>query len=278
MKKPIEVTHISSKEERDPLLEYNTINVQELIKIPLCGVGFDDVTLDEAVAKIKFLIDSKKKSSHVMLLDPVKLMYFRENGKLHHITENADMILAEGCGIKWASDFVGKPIKGRIPTIGLMMDLIRLAEIKNYTIFLYGGKENIVESIYHNLSRHFPKIRIVGRHAGFLNANRELMVKESMRKTSPDIIFIAKDFLDQEKWIDENRDYFGKSVIIGVNGSFDILSGKVKKAPDFFKTRGLTWFWRMLTHPWKINRYFRLIQFFVLALLNKIKNKKQSRK
>lgn len=277
MQDPKDITHISPKDERDLLLEYSKINVHNLTKVNLCGIEFDNVNIDEAVAAIKYFIDKKDHFHHILLLDPVKLIYFMPGKKFSYIAEKADMILAEGAGIAWASNTMNKPLKERIPAIGLMMDIFRMAEIKNYTIFLYGSKDEIIERVYFILTRHFPKIRIVGRHAGHLKPQRELMVKESIRKTSPDIIFIAKNFLEQEKWIEENAEYLGNSVVIGVNGSFDILSGRVKKAPDYFKTKGLIWLWRIFVKPWRIVRLVNLVHFFLLVIYNSFKNKKDQK-
>jgi len=269
---PEKIQHISSKEERDAILEYNSIDLSSLTKETICSIPFDNVSIDEAVAKIKKILDSdSKKPHHVLLLDPIKAMYFRQKGKYHEIAQNADMIIAAGAGLRWASRLAGKPLKERISTIALVMDLVRLSEMKNYTLFFYGGSEGVIEKVYFNLTRHFPKIRIVGRHAGHSNPERERMVKESMRKTSPHIIFIANDHIKQEIWINSNREYFGNAVVIGVGNTLDLLSGRVKVAPDWFKTRGLIWLWKLVTQPWKINRVLRFIQFVILAIVQKFK-------
>ncbi|EPG67795.1 glycosyltransferase WecB/TagA/CpsF family protein [Leptospira wolffii serovar Khorat str. Khorat-H2] len=265
MKQPGEIRHLSAKDDRDYLLDYQTLNVENLERTPILGVPFDNASLDEAVAKIYHLMEEKDKFHHVLLLDPIKTMALRKGKKLHRIAQKAGLILAEGAGLQWAARKLGGELKERIPTIALMMDLVRLCELRNYSIFLLGGKEEIVEKVYFNLSRHFPGVRIVGRHAGYLNTQRELLVKESIRKTSPNIIFLAMDFPEQEIWVENNTAFFGHAVVIGVGGAMDILSGKVKKAPNYFKLKGLTWFWRILVRPWRLLRLSRMIGFFVLV-------------
>lgn len=271
MNSPESITHISSKEERDYLLEYQSIDLSSIGKINILGVEVDNATIDEAVAKIAHWIDNKETYHHVLFLDPPRLMKLRSGKKLHRITDKASMILAEGAGLGWASQ--GK-LKGRVPIIALLMDLVRLSELKGYTIFMLGSKEDTIERVFFNLTRHFPKLRIVGRHAGHMNRQRELMVKEAIRKTSPDIILIANDFPEQEIWIENNTGFFGKSVVIGVSGAFDILSGKVKKAPDSFQLKGYTWLWRIIARPFRIFRMFRILQFIIMVLVSRIKIKK----
>ncbi|EQA63367.1 WecB/TagA/CpsF family glycosyltransferase [Leptospira alexanderi] len=274
MKKPDEIVHLSAKDDRDYLLDYQVIQTETLGKTDILGVPFDNVTQDESVAKIYRLLQEKEKFHHILFLDPVKIMSVRKGKKLHRITEKATMILAEGAGLQWAAARLGKILKERISTIALMMDLVRLCELRNYSIFMLGGKEDVIEKVYFTLSRHFPGVRIVGRHAGYMNPQRELMVKESIRKTSPNLIFLAMDFPEQEIWIENNTAFFGHSVIIGVSGSLDILSGKVRKAPNFFKLRGLVWLWRILSKPWRLFRFFRMFQFFTVVFFKSLFQKK----
>ncbi|EPG75824.1 glycosyltransferase WecB/TagA/CpsF family protein [Leptospira fainei serovar Hurstbridge str. BUT 6] len=275
MKQPGEIRHLSAKDDRDYLLDYQSMDVDNLEKTEILGVPFENASLDESVAKIYHLMEEKDHYHHVLLLDPVKTMAIRKGKKLHRIAQKASLILAEGAGLQWAAKRLGGELKERIPTIALMMDLVRLCELRNYSIFLLGGKENIIEKVYFNLSRHFPGVRIVGRHAGYMNSQRELLVKESIRKTSPNIIFLAMDFPEQEIWIENNTAFFGHAVVIGVAGAMDILSGKVRKAPNYFKLHGLTWFWRILVRPWRLVRLSRMIGFFVFVWVKSLFRKKK---
>lgn len=90
------------------------------------------------------------------------------------------------------------------------------------------------------------------------------MVKEAIRKTSPDIIFLAMDFPDQEIWIENNTGYFGKSVVIGTWGTFDTLSGMTRKPPDSFQLKGLHWLWKILIKPYRLDKVIKLIQFYTI--------------
>ncbi|HMV43012.1 MAG TPA: WecB/TagA/CpsF family glycosyltransferase, partial [Leptospiraceae bacterium] len=144
------------------------------------------------------------------------------------------------------------------------------------TLFFLGSKEDIIERLFFNLIRHFPEIRIVGRHSGYLNDARELMVKEAIRKTNPDIIIIGMDFPRQEVWIENNTGYFGKSIVIGVWGNLDTLSGQIKKAPDYFQLRGLTWLWRIFVRPYRLDKIYNTIQFYSSILLENWKLKREA--
>lgn len=263
MKQLSEIVHNSSKDERDILLEYQNIDVSKLETLKVLGIPIDNVTTDEAIAKLFRVLEKKEGMHHVLFLDPIKLMRMRPKKSLHRIAEKAGTILVEGAGIGWMSS--GR-LKERVTPIAVMMDLIRLAELKEFTAFIFGAKDEIVERIYFNLTRHFPKVRIVGRHAGHLDRQREMRVKEAIRKTGPDIIFLAMDFPDQEIWIENNTGYFGKAVVIGVGGALDMLSGADKKAPEWFKERGLIWLWRIIARPYRIQRMWETFYFILLGI------------
>ena len=94
------------------------------------------------------------------------------------------------------------------------------------------------------------------------------MVKEAIRKTEPDIIFVAMDFIEQEEWIENNMQYFGSSVVIGISGTIDILAG-VAKAPYYFQKRGLTWLWRTISRPWNLHKMWILSRFYGKFLISK---------
>ncbi|GBF51740.1 glycosyltransferase [Leptospira ryugenii] len=270
MKQPSEIVHNSSKEERDILLEYQNIDVQKLTTLSILGVPVDNVTIDESIAKLFRILEKKEAMHYVLFLDPIKLMRMRPGKPLHRITQKAGTILVEGAGINWMS---GGRLKDRIPPIAVMMDLIRLAELKEFTIFIFGSKDDIIEKVYFNLTRHFPKVRIVGRQAGHLDRQREMRVKEAIRKTSPDIIFLAMDFPAQEIWIENNTGFFGKALVVGVGGALDMLSGADKKAPEYFKARGLAWLWRIISRPYRIRRIWETFYFIILGLIERFKNR-----
>jgi len=276
MKEQFQIVHQSAKEERDYFLEYQNIDTTDRPKLNLAGIEFDNISRDKSVAVILDWIKKKEKFNHVLFLDPLKLIVMREGKPLNRITKKASMVLAESGGIEWASSQVGMKLVERISIISLMMDLIRYSEKQSLTLFFLGSKEKVIEQLFFNLIKHFPAIRIVGRHSGYLTKERELMVKEAIRKTSPDIIFLGMDFPEQELWIENNTGFFGKSVVIGTWGTFDILSGNLDKIPDYFQSRGLGWLWKVITKPWRLHKLWKTARFFIYFKLEGFKKRKVS--
>jgi N-acetylglucosaminyldiphosphoundecaprenol N-acetyl-beta-D-mannosaminyltransferase len=155
-----------------------------------------------------------------------------------------------------------------------MMDIIRISEIKEYSIFLVGGKPEITERAFFNIKKSFPKIRIVGRHGGYFNPERERSVVEAMRKSEANIIFVGLGFPREDRWIAKIKGEFKNAVFIGIGGCIDVISGEVRKAPAFFIERGLEWFYRIITRPWRAGRLARVAFFFMMAVMKRLFSRK----
>ncbi len=263
----------SYKEDRDLILEYNQISLEDTGIVNILNVGIDNLTRQQAVFKVLKMIEEKG-VHHVITLNPYKISKIKSNNDLRLICDRADLRLASGAGLQWAANMLKSPLKERIAVLSFMMEVIRLAEIKEYGIFLVGGKPEIAERSFFNIKKSFPDIRIVGRHGGYFDEKREKSVIEAIRKSEANIIFVGLGFPKEDKWINSIKHEFKNAVFISVGGSFDTISGEIRKAPDYFMQNGLDWFYRILTKPWRYLRLLRLALFFITVIFKKIFKRK----
>jgi len=263
------VYYDSWKEDRDLILEYNQTSLKDATMSNILGIGVDNLTRTQAVVKVLKMIEEGG-VHHVIPMNPYKLHRYKTNSDLNLIASKADMHIATGAGLVWASKMLGSPLKERIHLMSFIMDLIRIAEIKEYTVFMVGSKAEIVERAYINIRKSFPKVRIVGRHGGYFDENREKSVIEAMRKSEANIILVGMGFPKEDKWIYKIRNEFKNTVFVNVGGSIDVISGEIMKAPPFFMQHGLEWFYRIITRPWRIGRIIRLFLFFLQVVWGRI--------
>ncbi len=268
-----DVYYDSYKEERDLILEYNQVDLSDARITNILGIGIDNITRAQAVVRVMDMIKSGG-VFHVISFNPYKIQRFKGNADLRVVTGGADMRLAAGAGLQWAGSVLRTPITERIPTLSFMMDIIRISEIKEYSIFLVGGKPEIVERAFFNIKKSFPKIRIVGRHGGYFNTDRERSVIEAMRKSEANIIFVGLGFPREDRWIARIKGEFKNAVFISIGGCLDVISGEMRKAPAFFIERGMEWFYRIITRPWRLGRLMRVVLFFIMAVGKRIFSKK----
>lgn len=270
--------YASAREDRDYLLDYKSIDLSSLERVDLLDVPVDNVNRDEAVARIMDMVERKDGPHFVFFADPIKLMQIRPGKKLSFIARDSSMILADGAGLPWAASKLGGPLKERIPMIAFLMDVIRLSVKREFTIYLLGSRMEYLEKVFLNLTRSFPGVRIIGRQGGYFNQERGERIKESLRKSSPDIIFVGMGFPIQELWTRDNIQSLSKAVVIGVDGAFDILSGMERKAPDYFQVRGLTWLWRTFIRPMNLIRWFAMIGFYLRTVFRGFKVSRRKKK
>jgi N-acetylglucosaminyldiphosphoundecaprenol N-acetyl-beta-D-mannosaminyltransferase len=268
------VYYESYKEERDLVLEYNQVSFEDVNVVNINGIGIDNMSRTQAVVKIMNMIKDGG-VHHVICLNPYKLQRIKYNGDLKLISNKADLRLPSGAGLEWAAKLLKTPLKERIDVLSLMMDLVRISEIKEYTLFMVGARPEIIEQAYFNIRKSFPKIRIVGRHGGYFSSEREVSVIEAIRKSEANIVFVGLGFPKEEKWIYSIKNEFKNTIFLSVGGSIDVISGDIKKAPPFFMERGLDWFYRIISKPWRVGRIFMLKLFFIQVIWSRIFMKKK---
>jgi len=268
-----DVYYDSWKEDRDLILEYNGIDLADAGVSNILGSGVDNVTRSQAIVKVMKMVEDGG-VRHVIPVNPYKLVRYRSNKDLNVIYSKADMKLASGAGVGWASRMVGFPLRERVDLLSFLMELIRLAELKEYSIFIVGGRPEVAERTFFNIKKSFPKIRIVGRHGGFFNEERELSVVEAVRKSQANIVLVGLGFPKEDRWINKIRGSFTNAVFISVGGCLDIISGENRKSPPFFAERGLDWFYRTVTRPWRYGRLLRVFLFDLRLLLYRIFRKR----
>ena len=192
------VYYDSYKEERDLVLEYNQVDLSDARITNVMGIGVDNITRQQAVVRIMEMIKTGG-VYHIIPLNPYKIIRFKANADLRLIAGAADMRLPSGAGIQWAAKMLKTPIRERIDILSLIMDVVRISEIKEFSIFLVGGRPEITERAFFNIRKSFPKIRIVGRHGGYFSEDREKSVIEAMRKSEANIVFVGLGFPREER-------------------------------------------------------------------------------
>ncbi len=183
------------------------------------------------------------------------------------ILRNADLLIADGFGVKLALKLkYGRSVE-RYPGIELMKDLLAFSKIRGWSVYLLGSREEVVRKLALILEEE--DVKVVGFHNGYFEGDGPI---GEIRSSSPDIVFVAMGAPKQEEWIFANIDEFEKGIFMGVGGSFDVLSGFKKRAPRWIQKAGLEWLYRFLKEPkrrWKVP--FEVMAFFFLVLVDLIR-------
>lgn len=154
---------------------------------------------------------------------------------------------------------------------------------KNYlNIFLLGGdgKKMVSEKLLILLQKKYPNARFIGASSSFLSKPNDDQstidfIKDCMKREdikSLDFLLVGYGHPFQEKWIERNYKNLNASVFVGVGGTFDFLSGNIKRAPILFQKLGLEWLFRLLIQPKRFRRILKATVTFSYLILTKIKH------
>ncbi len=211
-------------------------------------------------------IFKEKKLTIIYNINPLIINNFLHNKEIKREINKGKYNIPDGNGIALASRLSSNNIKSPIPGIDLMEDICKESTIKKYTIYLYGAKEESVKGTKEYLEHKYPQIKIIGYQNGY-NKNKEEDGKKIVQ-SKPDILFVALGSPLQEEFIISNQENFKNiKIIMPVGGSFDVLSGNLKRAPKFFRVLKIEWLYRMLKEPKRFKELFGLIKFGFLVLL-----------
>jgi N-acetylglucosaminyldiphosphoundecaprenol N-acetyl-beta-D-mannosaminyltransferase len=189
--------------------------------------------------------------------------------QLRKSVNESDIINADGQAVVWASKILGKPLKERVAGIDLMQNLVKMAHEKEYKIFFFGAKEEVVLDVINKYKNQYSSNIIAGYRNGYFKKEEEQDIAKQISNSGANILFVAISSPTKENFLYENKDLLNNvNFIMGVGGSFDVVSGKVKRAPLWMQNVGLEWFYRFSQEPnrmWK--RYLIGNTKFILLVI-----------
>jgi len=231
--------------------------------------------MDETLSIVNNTIFNKESIQHVVV-NAGKIVAMQNDAQLRKSVNESDLINADGQAVVWASKILGKPLKERVSGIDLMEALVELAYQNQYKIFFFGAKEEVVKTVVDRYSNDYsPKI-IAGYRNGYFKKDEEQDIAKQISDSGANILFVAISSPTKENFLYENKKLLNKvNFIMGVGGSFDVVSGKVKRAPVWMQNSGLEWFYRFAQEPKRMWKRYLVgnSKFIALVLKEKFSNK-----
>ncbi|EGP5401497.1 MAG: WecB/TagA/CpsF family glycosyltransferase [Enterococcus faecium] len=225
-------------------------------RVKLLGTSVDAFTFDETIEKMIEVIKKRQVTQHVVLnANKINLMYKDE--KLKKIIEGCGIINADGQSVVWADRLFNHVVPERVTGIDLFEKLVEVAANAGFHVFYLGATQDVVEKVIAKHKKDYPELQIAGYRNGYFDKEKSEEIVKEIADSSADILFLAIPSPDKEYWLDKYKESLNVPLLIGVGGSFDVVAGKVKRAPKFFQKMGLEWFYRFIQEPHKMfKRYF----------------------
>lgn len=234
-----------------------------------CDVA--NLTMQETLNEIEDIIKKRQVTQHVVI-NAGKVVLMSKNEELKNIVKQCPIINADGQSIVWASKILNNPLPERVAGIDLMENLIKISAEKGYGIYLFGAKEEVVKEVIYKYKDKYPNLKVSGYRNGYFSDEDVPNIVKDMRESNADILFVAFSSPKKEYWLAENIDNINIPFCMGVGGSFDVVAGKTKRAPEWMQRIGLEWFYRFLQEPGRMWRRYLVgnLTFIKLTLKEKL--------
>ncbi len=225
------------------------------MKAEILGVNVDCLTMNDAVAKVAEIILNKKPSL-VATANAEMLMLANSDIELKKILNSAAMVTPDGAGTVWAARHLGYDMPERVAGVDLVTNLFS----KGYKFYFFGAAPGVAEIAAENSQKKY-NAKIAGTRNGFFSVEDEPKIISDINNSGAEILLVGLGVPKQEKWIFNNLSKLNVPVSIGVGGTFDVLAGKVKRAPRWMQRAKLEWLFRALLQPSRAGRLVALPKF-----------------
>lgn len=239
----------------------------------MMGIPIDQITYETILTDVKYCFLESDKQLILASVNPQIMVESHKHPEVVTFLEQSSHRIPDGIGIVIVSKLTGGKIKERVTGFDLMIKLLEYANQEHKSAFFYGARPEVLTATLENIAKEYPNLSIVGGIDGYTTMTEEQIVKE-INQVQPDFLFVALGFPRQELWLQRNRSKLAVKIFQDVGGSFDVISGAVKRAPQFYLDHHLEWLYRSISNPKRIGRIFQLPVFVVKSLWWNIKNKR----
>ena len=239
------------------------------MRIDVLGVGFDDITAEQAVTRACEIIGHGEKA-YVVTPNPEIVWMARRDAALRTALNGAGMVLPDGIGIVMGARIMGTPLRGgRVPGIDFAAAMFEKLAASCGSIFLLGAKPGVAEEAGRKLAEKYAGLKISGAADGYFSDDGPVIGK--INSARPDALLVCLGSPKQELWMMENLQRLDVKLCAGLGGSLDVFAGNVKRAPVFFRKLGLEWLYRLIREPRRIKRMFKLPLFVIAVMWKRVR-------
>lgn len=223
-------------------------------KINFLNIPIDAITMQETLERVENAITAHKQIHHTVV-NAGKVVLMQTDKELVKSVIDADIINADGKAVVWAANFLGQKIPERVSGIDLMEELVKRSFEKEYKCYFFGAKEEVVTKLVNIYKKQYSRNIIAGYRNGYFEKNEEEQIAKEISDSGANMLFVAITSPDKEIFLNTYKNQLQNvNFIMGVGGSFDVIAGKVKRAPLWMQNFGMEWLYRVIQEPkrmWK---------------------------
>jgi N-acetylglucosaminyldiphosphoundecaprenol N-acetyl-beta-D-mannosaminyltransferase len=234
-------------------------------RVELFGMPMDALSMDETVREIDRRIAGGIFTQHVVV-NVAKIVQAQDDPELADAVRACDLINIDGAGVVFGARLLGIKVPERVAGIDLFERLMTYGERTGRSVYLLGAMPEVIDKAVASIRRDHPDLEIAGYHHGYFWDDEEKMVRE-IRASGADMLFVGIGSPLKERFINRWRNEFGVLFAMGVGGTFDVVAGKVRRAPAWMQRMGLEWLFRVIQEPRRMWRRYLVTNTRFLGML-----------
>lgn len=241
------------------------------MKLDVMGLQFDNVTMDEALARADAFLSGDKT---VCVVTPNAEIAYEalHDMSLRKLLNSADLMLPDGAGVVLASKLLKTPLKEKVAGVDFAAGLLKLLAKNQQSVFLLGAKPGVAEKAAEKMVQMTPGLRIAGLHDGYFTDEAPIIAQ--INESGADVLFVCLGSPKQELFMQRYRQALGVKIMIGLGGSLDAFAGTVKRAPQWMIRMNLEWLYRLIKEPKRFGRMLRLPKYLFAVMKTRISGRK----
>ena len=230
-------------------------------QVALGGVGvYPFTSADELISYVA------ERPAILVAINAEKILHATDELKAIY---NRNLGYSDGAGAVLALKKKGHQNACKIAGCELWLKIIdRYSREKSF--YLVGGKPEVIEETIQKLRADFPRINIVGYRDGYLKGNDDETLIADIAEKKPDVVFVAMGSPKQELLMERMQRVHPEAIYQGLGGSFDVYTGRVERAPEWWIRHNLEFAYRLIKQPSRIKRQIHLVRFLFRVLTNRI--------
>ena len=242
--------------------------MNDLTPIKILGVPVHPHTMKGAIEKILERVSQNKKT-FVVTANAEIIMMGQSDAEYMEILNKAALVLPDGAGTVWAGRKLGYEVPERVAGYDLFLNLMTQSAQNKLKVFFFGAAPGVAAEAKQKCEILYPGVSIVGCRDGYFKEEDNLAIVNEINISGADLLFVALGAPKQEKWLKKYQDILKPSLLMGIGGSFDVVAGKMERAPKWMQDASLEWLFRLYKQPSRFGRMLVLPKFVIKVLRTK---------
>ena len=237
-------------------------------RLEILGCRFDPLDLGQVVERSIEWCRAPRRARQIVTMNVAGLELLRHDAAMRRACDEADLLVADGVPLVWASRLLRKPLPARVAGVDLMQALLAAGAREKLRVYFLGAREEVVQEVVRRCGERFPGLVVAGARNGYFAESEHDAIVRTIREARPDLLFVGMPSPFKERFAHEHAQALDVPVMLGVGGSFDVLAGRIRRAPRWMQNIGMEWCWRLAMEPRKLwRRYLVSNSAFVRRLL-----------